>query len=83
VAEPIGSGVPVCGWVEFQQVEEGRVCISACGGGNYCCVLEGCLLSLSLWSSGFHDLLRLKPPSLFMLFGWISISVASLMRRSM
>ena len=33
--------------------------------------------------SGFHDLLRLKPPSLFMLFGCISISMASLMRRSL
>ena len=30
-----------------------------------------------------HDLLRLKPPSLFMLFGCISISMASLMRRSL
>ena len=26
----------------------GRVYISACAGGNYCCVLEGCLRSLSL-----------------------------------
>ena len=24
----------------------GRVYIGACAGGNYCCVLDGCLLSL-------------------------------------
>jgi hypothetical protein len=32
---------------------------------------------------GFHDLLRQKPISLFMLLGWCSISVASLTMRSM
>ena len=26
----------------------GRLYISACAGGNYCCVLDACLLSLSL-----------------------------------
>jgi len=36
------------GQLVVQQVVEGRVYISACAGGNYCCVLEGCLLSLSL-----------------------------------
>ena len=49
---------------------------------NYC-VLGGCLLSLSLCRSGFQDLLRVRPSSLFMLCGCISISVASLMSLSM
>ena len=71
------------GRVEVQQVVEGEGVYKCVCGWDYCCVLDGCLLSLSLWSSGFHDLLRLKPPSLFMLFGCISISMASLMRRSM
>jgi hypothetical protein len=42
-------------------------------------VFSGCLLFLSLCSSGFQDLLRLKPPSLLMLLGCIAISMASLM----
>ena len=46
-------------------------------------VVGGCLLSLSLCNSGFHDLLRDRPSSLLMLCGCISISIASLMRRSM
>jgi len=52
-------------------------------GWDHCSVLGGCLLSLSLCSNGFQDLLRLNPPSLLMLLGCISISMASLMRRSM
>jgi hypothetical protein len=32
---------------------------------------------------GFHDLLKQKPSSLFILLGWSSISVTSLMMRSM
>jgi hypothetical protein len=32
---------------------------------------------------GFHDLLRQKPISLFILLGWSSISMASLTMRSM
>ena len=48
-------------------------------GWDHCSVLGGCLLLLSLCSSGFQDLLRLKPPSLLMLLGCISISMASLM----
>jgi hypothetical protein len=31
---------------------------------------------------GFHDLLRQNPASLFILFGWSSISMASMMMRS-
>jgi len=64
-------------------------CTTGCGKGqvrvgwDHCSVLGGCLLSLSLCSSGFQDLLRLKPPSLLMLLGCISISMASLIRRSM
>ena len=49
---------------------------------NYC-VICGCLLSLSVRKNGFHDLLRVRPSSLLMLFGCISSSVAFLMRRSM
>ena len=47
-----------------------------CGWDRYC-VLSGCLLFLGLCSSGFQDLLRLNPPSLLMLFGCITISLAS------
>ena len=63
-----------CGRVGSQQVVE---------GGGHCSILGGCLLFLSLCSSGFQDLLRLNPPSLLMLLGCISISMASLMRPSM
>ena len=49
---------------------------------NYC-VVGGCRLSLSLCNSGFLDLLGVRPSSLLMLYGCISISIASLMRRSM
>ena len=49
---------------------------------NYC-VVGGCLLSLILCKGGFQDLLWVRPSSLFMLCGCISISIVSLMRRSM
>jgi hypothetical protein len=39
--------------------------------------------SLREQMSGFHDLLRQKHTSLFILFGWSSISMASLTMRSM
>ena len=39
---PCGAGIGAAG------SGGGGVYISACAGGNYCCVLEGCLLSLSL-----------------------------------
>ena len=42
----------------------------------------GYLLSLSLCRRGFQDLLQISPPSLFMLCGCLSSSVASLMIRS-
>jgi len=67
-------------------------CTTGCGRGqvfkcecgwDHCGVIGGCLLFLSLCSSGFQDLLILKPPSLLMLLGCICISMASLMRRSM
>jgi hypothetical protein len=32
---------------------------------------------------GFHDLLRQKPTSLFIFFGWSSISMASITTQSM
>ena len=41
------------------------------------CYTVGCLFFLRLCSRGFQELLRLKPPSLLMLFGCISISMAS------
>ena len=40
----------------------------------------GCLFFLRLCSRGFQDLLRMNPPSLLMLFGCISISMASLQK---
>ena len=36
------------GRLEVQQVVEREVVNKCCAGGNYCCVLEVCLLSLSL-----------------------------------
>ena len=59
---------------------KGQVYKCECGWDR-CGVIGGCHLSLSLCSSGFQDLLRVKPPSLLMLSGSISISMASLMRR--
>jgi len=76
-------------WKASDQKWAGR-CTTGCGRGqvykcecgwDHCNVLGGCLLFLSL--CGFQDLLRLKPPSLLMLLGCISISMASMMRRSM
>ena len=45
---------------------------------------EVCLsrFSLSMCKRGFQAVLRIRPSSLFMLLGCISISMASLMRRS-
>jgi len=51
-------------------------------GQNYC-VVGGCLLSLSLCRRVFHDLLKVRPCSLFILCGCFSSSIASLMSRSM
>ena len=45
--------------------------------------VSGRLLFFSLCSSCFQDLLRLKSPTLLMLLGCISVSMASLTRRSM
>jgi hypothetical protein len=50
-------------------------------GQNYC-VVGGCLLSLSLFRMGFQDLLKVRP-SLLILCGCISSSIASLISRSM
>ena len=50
-------------------------------GQNYC-VVDGCLLSLSLCRRRFQDLLKVRPSSLFILCGCISSSIASLMSRS-
>ena len=36
------------GWVEVQQVVEGEGVYKCVCGWDYCCVLDGCLLSLSL-----------------------------------
>ena len=62
--------------------EGGRVYIIAVKEGLLFFVRWLSLL-FKFFKSGFHDLLRLKPPSLFMLFGCISISMASVMRRSL
>jgi len=46
-----GSGRANCartGWVEVQQVVEGEGVYKCVCGWDYCCVLDGCLLSLSL-----------------------------------
>ena len=36
------------GRLVVQQVVEWSVYVNMCAGGSYCCVLDGCLLSLSL-----------------------------------
>jgi len=46
---------------------------------DHCGVISGCLLFLILCSSGFQDLLRLKPPSLLMLSGCILITSTSVL----
>ena len=43
------------------------------------CYTGGCLFFFRLCSRGFQDLLRLNPPSLLMLFGSISISMANIL----
>jgi hypothetical protein len=49
-------------------------------GGASCALVWGCgEVSLRVQTRGVQDLLRQKPVSLFMLFGWSSISVASIM----
>ena len=59
-------------WKASDRMWAGR-CTTGCGRGqvykcqcgwDHCSVLGGCLHFLSLCSSGFQDLLRLKPPSL-------------------
>jgi len=60
----------------------GRGQVYKCGcGWDHCGVIGGYVLFLSLFSSGSQDLLRLKPP-LLMLLKCITISMSSLMRRS-
>jgi len=84
------TGAGVCGIIipgravagNWRSQWEGGVYKCMCGW-DHCSILGGRLLILSLCSSGFQNLLRLNPPSLLMLFGCISISMASLMRRSM
>jgi len=49
---------------------------------GFLCVVCLSRFSLSVRRRGFQAELRIKPSSLFMLFGCISISMASLMRRS-
>ena len=44
--------------------------------GQNCCVVGGCLLSLSLCRRGFQDLLKVRPSSLLILCGCFSSSVA-------
>jgi len=81
----MGRGVAGSGWFRVgEQVFEGG------GIREVCPVTVGLLctgrlsrLFLRMCNRGFQDLLSVRPSSLFMLNGCISISVASLMRRSM
>ena len=61
--------------------KNGRVRAMGWGKSNYC-VSGGCLLSVSVCRRGIQDLLKGMPSSLFMLCGYISSSMASLMSRS-
>jgi len=63
-------------WKASDRIGAGR-CTAGCGRGqvykcecwwDHCSVLGGCLLLLSLCSSGLQDLLRVKQPSLLMLY---------------
>ena len=53
------------------EIVRGRT-VAWCNLKSYCYVAGGCLLSLSLCNSGFHDLLRDRLSSLLMLSGCIS-----------
>ena len=64
------------GRVDAQQVVEGGGGINKCRAGGITVLYWWLSLFLSLCSSGFQDLLRLNPPSLLILFGRISISMA-------
>ena len=64
------------------EIVRGRT-VAWCNLKSYCYVAGGCLLSLSLCNSSFYDLLRDRLSSLLILSGCISISIASLMMRSM
>ena len=69
-----------------KQGEEGGGRFSSQGSffrAGVCLISDGFLLSLSIRSRGFQDLLRVRPSSLLMLCGCISISMASLISRSM
>ena len=57
--------------------------VAWCNLKSYCYVAGGCLLYLSLCNSGFHDLPRDRLSSRLISSGCISISIASLMMRSM
>ena len=71
VAEPMGGRVTGRGGASGVTTGCGRgrhIYIYKCEcRWDHCCVLSGCLLFLSLCSSGLQDLLRLNPPSLLML----------------
>jgi hypothetical protein len=59
----MGEGDGYDRWVEVKNryVVGGGIC---CQCGWACCaVLDNCLLFFSLCSSGFQELLKLKPPS--------------------
>jgi hypothetical protein len=74
------------------QVLGGSEWMGRCGGGgirDVCLVAVGLLctvrlsrFSLSVCRRGFQAVLRIRLSSLFILFGCISISIVSLMRRS-
>ena len=63
---------------------EGGGIRDACQGAvGLLCIVWLSHFSLSVCRRGFQALLRIRPSSLFMLFGCISISMASLMKRSL
>jgi len=64
-------------------VEGGGGINKCCAGGIIVLYWVADSFSLCLRSSGFQDFLSLNPPSLLMLFGCISISMASLLMLNM
>jgi hypothetical protein len=74
------------------QVVGGSEWTGRCGGGGIkdacqvevglLCIVCSSRFSLSVCRRGFQAVLRIRPSSLFMLFGFISISMTPLMRLS-
>ena len=76
-----GGGHQVVGGSEWVRSVEGGDIRDTCQGAfGLLCIVWLSRFSLSVCRRGFQALLRIRLSSLFMLFGCISVSMASLMR---